>query len=101
MQGLLSILSLLRNYFNKFNITGAIDWIFTQDIKIIYKSHFGKKTLRFCHLLLTVVIYALLHNLQTTIGLSIYFMAFYHLKMRRHVIKFFMCASSLSFVKTD
>ena len=103
MQGLLSILSLLRNDFNKFNNTGArmLDWIFHRKLKLFTNIIFGKKTLRFCHLLLTVVIDALLHNLQTTNGLSIYFMAVYHLKMRRHVIKFFMCARRLSFVKTD
>ena len=46
MRGLLSILSLFRNEFNKFNNTGArmLDSVYhNYDIKILLKSHFYRK----------------------------------------------------------
>ena len=45
MQGLLSILSLLRNYFNKFNITGArmLDWIFHRTLKLFTNLILARK----------------------------------------------------------
>ena len=50
MRGLLSILSLFRNEFNKFNNTRAqmLDYIYHNDIKITLKSHFCCNTLLFC-----------------------------------------------------
>ena len=45
MQGLLSILSLLRNYFKKFNITGArmLDWIFHRTLKLFTNLILARK----------------------------------------------------------
>ena len=50
MRGLLSILSLFRNEFNKFNNTGArmLDSIYHMTLKLIRNCHFGMKTSRFC-----------------------------------------------------
>ena len=42
MRGLLSILSLFRNKFNKFNNTRARIYL-SYDIKITLKSHFGRE----------------------------------------------------------
>ena len=57
MRGLPSILSLLRNEFNKFNNKNArmLDSILSYDIKITLKSHFWRKTLYFCHYVRSVV----------------------------------------------
>ena len=57
MRGLLSILSLFCNEFNKFNNTGAqmLDSIY-QDIKITLNSHFGRENGRFCRFLCNVKI---------------------------------------------
>ena len=43
MQGLLSILSIFRNEFNKFNNTGAhknVGFYLSNDIRVTLKSHF-------------------------------------------------------------
>ena len=56
MQGLLSILSLFRNEFNKFNNTGVrmLDSIFHMTLKLLKNHIFGAKTSRICHLLCNV-----------------------------------------------
>ena len=48
MRGLLSILSLFRNEFNKLNNTGArlLDSFLSHDIKITLKSHFWRKNFK-------------------------------------------------------
>ena len=48
MRGLLSILSLFRNEFNKYNNTGAgtLDSYLSYDIKIILKSYFWCENVR-------------------------------------------------------
>ena len=52
MRGLLSILSLFRNDFNKFNNTGArmLDSIYHMTLRLFLNHIFGVKTLRFCHM---------------------------------------------------
>ena len=74
MQGLLSILLLFRNEFNKFNNTGArmLDSIYHMT-KLIKNCFFGVKTSRFCHLLRNVIMDVIRFpkNLLTTSGLSI------------------------------
>ena len=52
MQGLPSILSLFRNKFDKFNITGAgmLDSIYHMTLNYFEILFFGRKTLRFCHM---------------------------------------------------
>ena len=57
MQGLPSILSLFRNKFNKFNITGArmLDSIYYMTLKLFKNHIFGIKTSIFCHLLRNVI----------------------------------------------
>ena len=51
MRGLLSILSLFCNEFNKFNKTGTnVRFYLSYDIKITLKYHFLRiKELQFCH----------------------------------------------------
>ena len=58
MRGLLSILSLFRNKFNKFNNTGAgmLDTIYHMTLKILINSIFVVKTSRFSLILLNVII---------------------------------------------
>ena len=55
MQGLLSILSLFRNEFNKFNNAGArmLDSIYHMTNTL--KSHFCRKNVLFCHYVRNVV----------------------------------------------
>ena len=62
MRGLLSILSLFRNEFNKFNNTRArmldsnnVRFYISYDVKISLKSDFCRKTLFFCHYVRNVV----------------------------------------------
>ena len=57
MRGLLSILSLFRNKFNRFNNTGArmLDSIYQMTLKLLKNHIFGVKTSRFCHLLRNVI----------------------------------------------
>ena len=57
MRGLLSILSLFRNKFNKFNVTGArmLDSIYHMTSKLFKNHIFGMKTSIFCHLLRNVI----------------------------------------------
>ena len=54
MRGLPSILSPVRNEFNKFNNTGArwLDSIYHMPLKLYF---FGVKTSRFCHILYNVI----------------------------------------------
>ena len=59
MQGLLSILSLFRNEFNKFNTTGArmLDSIYHMTVmilKLLNNHIFGVKRSRFCHFYATL-----------------------------------------------
>ena len=57
MRGLLSILSLSLNEFNKLNNTRArmLDSIYHITLKLIEIAFFGVKTSRFCHLLRNVI----------------------------------------------
>ena len=57
MRGLLSILLLFCNKFNKFNNTGArtLYSIYHMTLKLIKNRIFGVKTSRFCHLLRKVI----------------------------------------------
>ena len=57
MRGLLSILLLFRNKFNKFNNAGAgvLDSINHMTLKLMENCNFGIKTSRFCHLLRNVI----------------------------------------------
>ena len=52
MRGLLSILFLFRNEFNKFNNTGAWMWnsMYYMTLKLFLNHIFGVKTLGFCHM---------------------------------------------------
>ena len=52
MRGLLSILSLFRNEFNKFNNTGArmLDSIYHMTLTLFLFHIFREKTLGFCHI---------------------------------------------------
>ena len=52
MRGLLSILSLFRNKFNKFKDTGAriLDYIYHMTLKLFWIHIFGVKTLAICHM---------------------------------------------------
>ena len=51
MRGLLNILSLFRNKFNKFNYTGArmLDSIYHMTLKLLKNHIFCVKKSRFCH----------------------------------------------------
>ena len=57
MRGLLSILSLFRNEFNKFNNTGGrmLDYIYHMTLKILKNCIFGLKTSRFSLILGNVI----------------------------------------------
>ena len=52
MRGLSSILSLLRNEFNKFNNAGArmLDSIYHMILKLFLNPFLGRKTLEICHM---------------------------------------------------
>ena len=52
MRGLPSVLALFRNEFNKFNNTGGtnVRFYLSYDTKIILKSYYGLKTLRFFYM---------------------------------------------------
>ena len=52
MRGLLSILSLFRNKFNKLNNAGAgmLDSIYHMTLKLLKNCILGMKMSRFCHL---------------------------------------------------
>ena len=58
MRGLLSILSLFLNEFNKFNNTGerVLDFIYYMTQRLLWKSHFLCKKWLFCHYVRNVVI---------------------------------------------
>ena len=57
MQGLPHILSLFRNKFNKFNNARAqmLDSIYHMTLKLVKNHIIGVKTLRFCHLLRSII----------------------------------------------
>ena len=61
MRGMLRILSLFRNEFNKFNNTGAqmLDSIYHMTLKLIKSHIFRVKTSRFCHLLRKFKLYVI------------------------------------------
>ena len=70
MRGLLSILSLFRNEFIKFNNTGAqmLDSIYHMTLKLLKNHIFGVNSLRFSHLLRITVTVRSLHIITKSVN---------------------------------
>ena len=80
MRGLLSILSLFRNKFNKFNNTGAriLDSIHCMTLKLLNNHSFGVKTSRFCHLFCNVIMDVITLWFQISKPLVVYIQILLH-----------------------
>ena len=70
MGGLLSILSLFRNKFNKFNNTGAgmLDSVYHTTLKLIKNHIFAMNISRFCHLLQNIIMDIITHNFTKSVN---------------------------------
>ena len=89
MLGLLSVIPLFGNKFNKFNNTGAgmLDSIYHMILKLLKNLIFGVKTSRFCHLSRNIIINIIvLLNCEPQVVYLFCCMALYHSQMRSHVI---------------